>query len=121
LRTSAGGAARMAVAWGSPGGGTESGYVRGQRGTWHPLKGEYEGLEENLPDLRKSQLPPDVGSGGHGGSHGYLCNEFVTSILEERSPAIDVCIALNMTVPGIIAHQSARKDGELLKIPQFTA
>jgi len=24
-----------------------------------------------------------------------------------------------MTVPGIIAHQSALKDGETLKIPQF--
>jgi hypothetical protein len=25
----------------------------------------------------------------------------------------------NMTVAGIVAHQSALKDGELLKIPQF--
>jgi len=25
-----------------------------------------------------------------------------------------------MTVPGIIAHQSALNDGELLKVPQYT-
>ncbi len=28
-------------------------------------------------------------------------------------------MALNLTVAGIVAHQSALKGGELLKIPQF--
>ena len=28
--------------------------------------------------------------------------------------------ALNMTVPGVVAHQSAVKDGETLKVPQFS-
>jgi hypothetical protein len=28
-------------------------------------------------------------------------------------------MALNMSVSGIVAHQSALKDGELLKIPQY--
>jgi hypothetical protein len=27
--------------------------------------------------------------------------------------------ALNMTVPRIVAHQSALKDGELMKVPQY--
>jgi hypothetical protein len=27
--------------------------------------------------------------------------------------------ALNMTVAGIVAHQSALKDGELMKVPQY--
>jgi hypothetical protein len=34
-------------------------------------------------------------------------------------PLVDVAMALNMTVPGIVAHQSALKDGELMKIPQY--
>jgi hypothetical protein len=46
-------------------------------------------------------------------------NEFVTAILEQRKPLVDVAWALNMTVAGIVAHQSALKDGELLKIPQY--
>ena len=46
-------------------------------------------------------------------------NEFVTAILEDRKPLVDIVAALNMTVAGIVAHQSALKDGELLKIPQF--
>ena len=41
------------------------------------------------------------------------------SILENRKPLVDVSWALNMTVSGIVAHQSALKDGELMKIPQY--
>ena len=47
-------------------------------------------------------------------------NEFVLSILEDRTPAVDIISALNMTVCGIIADQSARKDGERLKVPQYS-
>jgi len=32
---------------------------------------------------------------------------------------VDVAQALNMTVAGIVAHQSALRDGELMKIPQY--
>jgi hypothetical protein len=46
-------------------------------------------------------------------------NEFVTAILQDRQPLVNVAWALNMTVAGIVAHQSAMKDGELLKIPQY--
>jgi hypothetical protein len=28
-------------------------------------------------------------------------------------------MSLNLTVSGIVAHQSALKDGELMKIPQY--
>jgi hypothetical protein len=64
-------------------------------------------------------LPRNVDAGGHGGSHGYLTNEFVTAILEDRKPLVDIATALNMTVSGIVAHQSALKNGELLRIPQY--
>jgi hypothetical protein len=46
-------------------------------------------------------------------------NEFVLSILQGRNPYPDIAMALNMTAAGVVAHQSALKDGELLKIPQF--
>ena len=47
-------------------------------------------------------------------------NEFVTAILQDRTPLVNVAWALNMSVAGVISHQSALKDGELLKIPQYT-
>jgi hypothetical protein len=31
----------------------------------------------------------------------------------------NIAMALNMTVSGIVAHQSAMKDGELMKIPLY--
>jgi hypothetical protein len=46
-------------------------------------------------------------------------NEFVTAILQDRKPLVDIAMALNLTVPGIVAHQSALKGGELRKIPQY--
>ena len=46
-------------------------------------------------------------------------NEFVTAVLQNRTPLVDVAMALNLTVSGIVAHQSALKNGELLKIPQY--
>jgi len=116
LRTSEGGMSRMAVSWDSPGSGGEMGRIRGQKGSFY---GKYEGLEKELPDTRRPALPPGVDAGGHGGSHGYLMNEFVNAILEDRKPLVDIAQALNMTVAGIVAHQSALKGGELIKIPQF--
>jgi hypothetical protein len=76
-------------------------------------------LAQRPIDLAKPQLPPGMDAGGHGGSHGHLTEEFITALLENRRPLIDVVWSLNMTVPGIVAHQSALKDGESMKVPQF--
>jgi hypothetical protein len=64
-------------------------------------------------------LPPGVGGGGHGGSHGHLTSDFIESILLDRKPIVDVSEALNMTLAGAIAHKSAIKDGEWMKVPQY--
>lgn len=116
FRTSEGGMSRMAVSWDTPGTGGEMGRIRGQRGSYY---GTYDGLEKKLPDTKRPPLPPGVAPGGHGGSHGHLMNEFVTAILEDRKPLVDIGMALNLTVAGIVAHESAVKGGELLKIPQY--
>jgi predicted dehydrogenase len=55
---------------------------------------------------------------GHDGSHPFLVHEFIESIVQRRRPAIDIEEALAYTVPGIVAHQSALRGGELLKIPE---
>ncbi|MFV1967660.1 MAG: Gfo/Idh/MocA family protein, partial [Pirellulaceae bacterium] len=116
FRTSEGGMSRMAVSWDTPGHHGEMGRIRGQKGSFY---GRYDGFEKDLPSTNRPPLPPGVNGGGHGGSHGYLMNEFVTAILEDRKPMVDIARALNMTVSGIVAHQSALKDGELMKIPQY--
>jgi len=117
FRTSEGGVSRMAVSWDTPGHGGEMGRVRGEQGSFD---GKYDGLKKTLPALQRPPLPPGVAPGGHGGSHGYLMNEFVTAVLQDRTPLVNIAMALNLTVSGIVAHQSALKSGEWLSIPQFT-
>ena len=56
---------------------------------------------------------------GHEGSHTFITHEFIDSIINDRTPEVDIYQALAMTAPGIVAHQSAIKGGELLKIPSF--
>jgi hypothetical protein len=116
FRTSEGGISRMVVSWDTPGFGAEAGRVRGTRGSFY---NSYQGLDTDLPDLLRPGLPPTVDAGGHGGSHGRLTDEFITAILLEREPLVNIEMALNLTVGGIVAHQSAMRNGETLKIPQF--
>ena len=117
MRTSEGGMARMAGSRDIPGAAGETGRVYGQHR--YMLGMQYLGEEKTLPNLERPPLPPAVEMGHHGGSAGPLMNEFVTAILEDRKPMVDIRLALNMTVAGIVAHQSALKDGEMLKIPQI--
>ena len=116
FKTSEGGPSRMAVSWDTPGDGGERGRVRGQRGTFYD---KYEGLDKAVFKVNRPPLPPGMPLGGHGGSHGYLANEFILSLLQDRTPLVDIAMALNLTVAGIVAHQSAEKEGEWMKIPQY--
>jgi hypothetical protein len=43
----------------------------------------------------------------------------VDALVNQRRPDIDIYNALALTVPGIIAHQSALQGGKQLRIPQF--
>ena len=117
FETSEGGSSRMLMCKGVQGYVVETGRVFGEKGWMTEMK--YQGLLKELPDLGRPALPPGMPAGGHGGSHGPLTNEFVTAILENREPLVNIYEALAMTVPGIIAHQSALKGGERLKVPQF--
>lgn len=107
-RTSDGGISRMVVAWDMKDAHGEKGRVYGQK----PHDPKIDG--------RRPALPPGVGGGGHGGSHGHLTNNFIESILLDKEPIVGIGDALNMTLSGVIAHQSALKGGEWMKIPQYT-
>lgn len=66
------------------------------------------------------RLPAPLRHGsGHEGSHTFLTHEFVDAVLNQRKPTVDVYEAVAYTAPGIVAHQSALKNGEQLKIPSF--
>ena len=106
FRTSEGGMSRMAVCWDLPAAGGEQGRVYGQKN------------EPGSVSTARPPLPPGMGEGTHGGGNHLTC-DFVDAILRNRKPLVDVAQALNMTVAGIVAHQSALKDGERMKIPHY--
>jgi predicted dehydrogenase len=108
LKTSEGGISRMAGSWDMKNAHGEKGRVYGQ----NPHNDKINGA--------RPPLPPSVGAGGHGGSHGQLTNNFIESILLDKTPIVHVGDALNMTLAGVIAHKSALKGGEWMKIPQYT-
>jgi predicted dehydrogenase len=79
------------------------------------------GGEVDVPVYWKTDMLPAPlrHDSGHGGSHAFITAEFINALVEERSPAVDLYEALAMTVPGIVAHQSALKGGEQLTVPPF--
>jgi len=55
----------------------------------------------------------------HCDSHTFICHEFIQALKERRRPLVHVAEALAYTVPGIVAHQSALRGGEKLKIRHY--
>src|SRR5712691_6370945 len=58
--------------------------------------------------------------GGHGGSHPHLVNEFLSALDQNRDPYPNAATSANWTCVGILAHKSALKGGEIMRLPQFT-
>jgi predicted dehydrogenase len=107
FKTSEGGISRMGISWDMKNAHGEKGRVYGQNSHDDTINGA------------RPPLPPGVEPGHHGGSHGHLTNNFIESILLDQKPIVDVSEALNMTLAGVIAHQSALKGGQWMKIPQY--
>lgn len=98
--------------------GTEGAFERNFNGaTWLTLQGQesvdLSSVEEPLPEA----LAAD--KGGHGGSHAYLVHEFITACVQQRQPRVNAWQAVRFMAPGVIAHKSALRDGELLEIPDW--
>ena len=58
---------------------------------------------------------------GHDGSHHFLADDFVRAVTTRTLPPINAWVAANFTLPGVVAHRSARRDGERLAIPDLGA
>ncbi|MFT6861722.1 MAG: putative dehydrogenase [Akkermansiaceae bacterium] len=57
---------------------------------------------------------------GHGGSHPHLVHQFV-ELLQGRGEGYPNAVqSANITCTGILAHESAQKGGEIVRLPEFT-
>ena len=63
--------------------------------------------------------PPEARTGGHGTSEYFMIRDFLKSVATNRRPSIDIVKSIEMTVPGLVAHESALKGGVWLDVPQY--
>ena len=84
--------------------------------------GEQDDFFSGLSDIHPiERLPREFTDqpNGHYGAHQFLVDDFVRSVVQNKLAPNHVWAAARYTVPGIIAHESAKREGELLKIPDF--
>ena len=79
--------------------------------------------KEGAQSLPWSTVDPDApdgaASGGHGTSEYYMIRDFIAALDSNSHPPIDVMRAMDFTIPGIIAHDSAMADGNWRDVPLF--
>ncbi|HEX3813486.1 MAG TPA: Gfo/Idh/MocA family oxidoreductase [Mycobacteriales bacterium] len=56
---------------------------------------------------------------GHYGSHHFLVDDFISNCLNRTAPPNSVWEAARYLAPGLRAHDSAARHGELLEVPDF--
>jgi predicted dehydrogenase len=80
--------------------------------------GTHEGMSSMHPVHRLPRKFIDVPS-GHAGSHQFLVDDFVRAAVSGAVPPNNAWDAARYALPGIIAHESALRNGELLEIPDL--
>ena len=56
---------------------------------------------------------------GHLGSYQFLADDFVRAVVDNTIPPVNAWTAARFTMPGIVAHESARRQGMRLAVPDF--
>jgi predicted dehydrogenase len=145
FKTSGGHSSRISVFWHVAAGGTERGSFYGDRMSYIMERPEHSpntvvtiskdgqtvidanGYPEGKVDIKAFQQPNHFEKlpeslrvrSGHGGSHTFIAHEFVSAITEDRTPEVNAWEAIAYTMPGIVAHQSALRGGEHMKIKDY--
>lgn len=83
------------------------------------IEGEDEVAREVDWQLSDPNAPEEARRGGHGTSEYYLVRDFIDSIVNDTKPPIDVVRGVDMTIPGLIAHEAAMKGNVWLDVPHF--
>jgi len=66
------------------------------------------------------RAPSGARAGGHGTAEFFMVREFMEAIRQDRTPELDIRAALNMTLPGLCAHQSALQGGAPVPVPDWS-
>ena len=69
---------------------------------------------ERLPEAFRA-----LNLSGHGGTHPFVIDDFVRAVKTGCLPPINAWVAARYMLPGLIAHDSAMRDGEPLSVPDL--
>ena len=78
--------------------------------------GEWEAMDWGTRD---PEQPDYVRNSDHGGADFFPIMHFIDSIVNDKTPPVDVFTAVETAAPAIKAAESARNGGILLEVPDF--
>ncbi len=84
-------------------------FIEGEMDKHHP--------KTTLCPIVDPHAPADARRGGHGTSEYFMIRDFLKAIATRTRPPIDAVLAADMTIPGLIAHQSAMRGGVWMDVP----
>lgn len=81
------------------------------------VEGEMSSAQEIETPMSDPSLPASARAGGHGTAEYSLVQDFLGSLERGEPPRLGVRRAMEMSIPGLIAHESACRGGEWLEVP----
>jgi hypothetical protein len=87
------------------------------------LRGAFVSGYAAVHEEDRRRIPAELADlhNGHEGSHHFLVDDFVRAVEDHTLPPVNAWRAARFTLPGVIAHESARRGGERLAIPDMGA
>ncbi|WP_298866375.1 Gfo/Idh/MocA family oxidoreductase [uncultured Microbacterium sp.] len=87
------------------------------------LRGAFVSGYAAVHEEDRRRIPAELADlhNGHEGSHHFLVDDFVRAVEDHTLPPVNAWRAARFTLPGVIAHESARRGGERLTIPDMGA
>jgi len=89
---------------------------------WERAQSNMEYVKGFCPIHDKSRLPKIYRNDkpfSHFNSHPFLVDDFVRAVVDDKLPPNNAWDAARYMIPGLIAHESSLRDGELMEIPDL--
>lgn len=79
------------------------------------------GYSESSPIQPTWRLPKEFSGmrNGHNGTHHFLVDDFCQAVATGKLSPTNIWAAARFNLPGLVAHQSALKGGELMSVPDL--